>query len=53
MAGEGKPIGWTARDEREHFIRCPTCGELIDMRDLGQVIDHLHGQDVEEEPTQH
>ncbi|MCK1625916.1 hypothetical protein IVA98_22660 [Bradyrhizobium sp. 160] len=51
MTSEGKPLGWTPRDERDHFIRCPVCGETLDMRDLAQVIDHLHGQDVEEEPT--
>ncbi|MCK1450095.1 hypothetical protein IVB36_04025 [Bradyrhizobium sp. 35] len=27
-------------DEAEHFIKCPTCGGWIDMRDLGSVFDH-------------
>lgn len=52
MASEGKPKGWQPRDERDHFILCPCC-ELLDMRDLGQVLDHLHGQEIEEEPTRH
>jgi len=34
----GKPVGWTARDEREHFIHCPVCGKMLDMRDLAEVI---------------
>ncbi|TWI73615.1 hypothetical protein IQ16_01753 [Bradyrhizobium huanghuaihaiense] len=50
MAIEGKPIGH-AQDEPEHFIRCTICGEPLDMRDLAQVLDHLHEQNVEEEPT--
>jgi hypothetical protein len=24
----------------EHQLKCPTCGEIIDMRDLGQVLSH-------------
>ncbi|WP_095203444.1 hypothetical protein [Mesorhizobium carmichaelinearum] len=27
-------------DERENFYTCPTCGQLVDMRDLRQVIWH-------------
>jgi hypothetical protein len=53
MATEGKPLGWRPQEERDHFIRCQICGELLDMRDLGEVLDHLHGQGIEEEPTQH
>jgi hypothetical protein len=26
--------------EAEHFIRCPTCGGWINMRDLAQVLEH-------------
>ncbi|MCK1287266.1 hypothetical protein IVB41_25500 [Bradyrhizobium sp. 44] len=50
---EGKPEGPAPQNERDHFIRCTICGEMIDMRDLGEVMDHLHGQDVLEEPQQH
>ncbi|WP_313754578.1 hypothetical protein [Bradyrhizobium sp. WYCCWR 12699] len=53
MPTEGKSPGFTAEDEREHFIRCTICGELFDMRDLGQVLDHLHGEQIPEQPTQH
>jgi hypothetical protein len=34
----GKRVG--PADEPEHFIKCPLCGGLVDMRDLGQVLDH-------------
>ncbi|MCK1622410.1 hypothetical protein IVA98_03955 [Bradyrhizobium sp. 160] len=53
MVTEGKPLGWAPQDEREHFIRCTICDEWLDMRDLGEVLDHLHGQEVQEEPTSH
>jgi hypothetical protein len=36
----GKRVGKSVKDDAEHFMRCPTCGGLIDMRDLGQVFEH-------------
>jgi uncharacterized C2H2 Zn-finger protein len=39
---------YTGRDadgvsrELEHFGVCPHCGALVDMRDLKQVIEHVH-----------
>lgn len=27
-------------DEREHFLECPTCGHMIDVRDLAEVLEH-------------
>ncbi len=24
----------------EHQLKCPTCGKIVDMRDLGQVLCH-------------
>lgn len=24
----------------EHQLKCPTCGQIIDMRDLGQALSH-------------
>jgi hypothetical protein len=27
------------------------CGEMLDMRVLGDVLDHLHGQEIEKEPA--
>lgn len=26
--------------ENDHFTICPTCGAMIDMRNLGQVLSH-------------
>jgi hypothetical protein len=36
----GRPQGWTPTSEADHFIRCPTCGHMIDMRDLAEVLEH-------------
>lgn len=53
MSDKRKPQGWRPQSENDHFIRCPICGKMLDMRDLSEVIDHLHGQNIEEEPTLH
>lgn len=31
---------------QEHALTCPTCGKLIDMRDLGQVLSHGQYNDM-------
>jgi hypothetical protein len=31
-----------AKTELDHFGNCPICGALVDMRDLGQVLTHVH-----------
>ena len=36
----GERVGGEPATEAEHFIRCPTCGALVDMRDLAQVLKH-------------
>ena len=36
----GKRLGGDPEDEREHFYVCPSCGQAVDMRDLGQVFHH-------------
>jgi hypothetical protein len=36
----GERIDQPAADEREHFERCPACGAWVDLRNLGQVLDH-------------
>ena len=36
----GERIDRRVTDEAEHYIRCPACGGLIDMRALGQVFVH-------------
>jgi hypothetical protein len=27
--------------EADHFMKCPGCGEWLDMRDLGQLLAHI------------
>jgi hypothetical protein len=27
-------------EEHEHFLECPTCGHMIDVRDLAEVLEH-------------
>jgi hypothetical protein len=31
-----------AQSEADHFVKCPGCGEWFDMRDLAQVLGHVH-----------
>jgi hypothetical protein len=31
-----------AQKESDHFMKCPGCSQWFDMRDLGQVIEHVH-----------
>jgi hypothetical protein len=33
--------------EGKHFGNCPICGEVVDMRDLAQVLEHTHGLSIE------
>jgi hypothetical protein len=41
------------QDEREHFIKCPACGGWIDMRDLGDVLEHERTCDGTPAPVPH
>lgn len=36
----GKREGKEPENELDHFITCASCGQSIDMRDLGQVFHH-------------
>ena len=36
-----------AETEADHFGNCPACGAFIDMRDLGQVLAHVHDAEIE------
>jgi hypothetical protein len=36
-----------AETESDHFMKCPACGEWFDMRDLGQMLSHVHDADIE------
>jgi hypothetical protein len=36
-----------AQTEADHFGNCPVYGALIDMRDLGQMLAHVHDAEIE------
>jgi hypothetical protein len=36
-----------AETEADHFGNCPVCGAYLDMRDLGQLVVHMHDQEIE------
>ena len=42
-----KNIDHLPQEEREHYILCD-CGTYIDMRDLSDVINHLHIMNIAE-----
>lgn len=37
---KGEIVGPEPKDEREHFIKCPECGQYFDCRELEQVLHH-------------
>jgi len=39
----GERIDKPVFDEREHFLQCKVCMAWMDMRDLGQVLQHPKG----------
>jgi hypothetical protein len=43
----GIDVDCVAQTEVDHFGNCPVCGALIDMRDLGQVLAHVHDAEIE------
>jgi hypothetical protein len=47
MPKSGTDADDAVRPEIEHFANCTVCGDLIDMRDLLQVLAHLHGAEIE------
>jgi len=36
-----------AEAEADHFGNRPVCGAYLDMRDLGQLLAHIHDQEIE------
>jgi hypothetical protein len=36
-----------AQTEADHFMKCPVCAHWFDMRDLGQVLEHVHDSEIE------
>jgi hypothetical protein len=47
MIARGVDADGIVETEADHFIKCPGCGEWFDMRDLGQVLAHVHDQEIE------
>ena len=47
----GRDLDNPDRPELGHFERCQACGQLFDVRDLGQVVAHLHEQEIETLPA--
>ena len=43
----GTDADGAAETEADHFMKCPGCGQWFDMRDLGQVLAHVHDGDIE------
>jgi hypothetical protein len=36
-----------ANSEADHFGNCPVCGALLVMRDLAQMLAHVHDVEIE------
>jgi hypothetical protein len=36
-----------AETEADHFGNCPVCGACLDMRDFGELLAHIHDQEIE------
>lgn len=47
MRKPGYDADGVAKTEADHHMRCPGCGKWFDMRDLGQVMDHIHDAEIE------
>jgi hypothetical protein len=47
MTKTGIDIDGIAETEAGHFTKCPGCGEWFEMRDLRQMLEHVHDADFE------
>jgi hypothetical protein len=36
-----------SENEADHFMKCPACSQWFDMRDLAQVVEHVHDAEIE------
>jgi hypothetical protein len=43
----GRDADDVARTEAGHFMKCPGCGQWFNMRELGQVLAHVHDAEIE------
>ena len=37
----GRDVDNVASTEADHHMKCPGCGGWFDMRDLGEVVEHI------------
>ena len=47
MTKPGQDANGIARTEADHFMKCPGCREWFDMRDLDQILQHVHDAEIE------
>jgi hypothetical protein len=47
MSKPGVDVDGVAETEADHFMKCPSCGEWFDMRDLQQTLAHIHDPEIE------
>jgi uncharacterized C2H2 Zn-finger protein len=54
MTKPGTDADDVAETEADHFMKCPGCGAWFGMRDLAQVLAHVHDAEIEigEDPVQ-
>jgi CRISPR/Cas system type I-B associated protein Csh2 (Cas7 group RAMP superfamily) len=36
-----------AETESDHFMKCPVCSQWFDIRNLAQVVAHIHDNEIE------
>ena len=42
----GTPIEGEPDNQLDQFKVCPHCGQKFDCRDLAQVMEHMHGEEM-------
>jgi hypothetical protein len=36
-----------AQCEADYFVKCPICSQLFEIRNLAQVVEHIHGSEID------
>jgi hypothetical protein len=47
MTKPGIDADGVPENEADHFMKCPACSQWFDMRDLAQVVEHVHDSEIE------
>jgi len=47
MTKPGIDADGVAENAADHFMQCPACSKWLDMRDLAQVVEHIHDSEIE------